>query len=240
MAIIDAIVSMPPQSVYLFPTPQGSVPDQSQILYFQYWPQSLTDDYQPEYAEHSIPGGSHPLYQWVRGAGRTISFQAVFTSELNTNRSAGAFTGANSAVGRAASIANGLLPSSPFTVDVSAALSRIRSWMMADYGKGGEQGLIKAPQFLTLVVPGTKLSGNSDSVSVILRSAPITMEAWFPDGQIRVASVDLTFSEIVQSTSQGDSSGSSIRFRGRQEYTKAGQDYKFRGLPNRPSIGGSV
>ena len=246
MSILDAIASAPPQTVYLFPTPlnaqfgEETRPNPASILHFQYWPQSLTDDYQVNYAEHQIPGGSHPLYQWVSGSGRTISFEAVFTSEINTNRSfAGAFAGL-AGVSSIANVSSALTPSAPYTVDVSAALSRLRSFMRADYPKGGQQGLSKAPQILTLVVPGTKLNGKSDAVNVILRSAPITIEAWFPDGQIRVASVSLTFSEIVQlpTGTSTDGSGSNVQFIGRQQFSSAGQDYSFRGISDRPLIGG--
>ena len=86
MAVIDYLVADAPQSVYLFPTPVGDLPNQQEALFFQYWPQTLTDDYQVEYAEHSIPGGTHPLYQWVGGRGRTLTFQAIFTAELNMSR----------------------------------------------------------------------------------------------------------------------------------------------------------
>lgn len=248
MSIIDAVASAPPQTVYLFPTPLNvsfgaeARPNPRDILHFQYWPQSLTDDYAVNYAEHQIPGGSHPLYQWVSGNGRTISFEAIFTSEINTTRGfAGAFSGLGG-VSTIANLSSAIIPSSPYTVDITAAMSRLRSYMRADYPKGGQQGLAAAPQILTLVVPGTKLNGKSDSVNVILRAAPITYEAWFPDGQPRVATVSLTFSEVVQlptgSAAGGDGAGSNVQFIGRKQFSSAGRDYNFRGIADRPLIGG--
>jgi hypothetical protein len=256
MAAVDFLVSDAPQSVYLFPTPTGALdfanpPGQDSNrtpLYFQYWPQSLTDDYQVEYAEHAIPGGSHPLYQWVGGRGRTLSFESVFTSELNLKRGGtfgllGGLDGGSSAANIANSVANSLVPSTIYTVDVAAALARLRSWMMPKYGAGGRLGETDPPKILTLVFPNTKLGGKggalSDSVTVILRSAPITYEAWFPDGSPRVATVALTFNEIVQTPSgSGQNSSTKVEFIGRDAFETGGQNYRNPGLPNRPWFGG--
>ena len=244
MAAIDFLTSQAPQSVYLFPDASGNIPagsaqiQQDSALFFQYWPQSLSDDYQVEWAEHQVPGGSHPLYQWVGGRGRVITFQAVFTSEVDTSRLAGG-AGNNSlgATGAAANaIATALLPSQPYTVDVAAALNRLRAWQRPEYQKGGRLGVVKPPPILTLVFPGTGLNGNSDLISVILRSAPITIESWYPSGQPRVATVDLTFNEIVQSPS-GQGNTTSVKFIGRDNFSSAGEGYRFRGLPDRPFVG---
>jgi len=250
MAAIDTILApQGPQSVYLFPTPTGGInrpPSfiaQSETLFFQYWPQSLNDDYQVNYAEHAIPGGSHPLYQWVGGQGRTITFEAVFTSEINTDRFGTFAAGAGGVTGRS-SVANAvgtsLLPSSLYTVDVAAALAKIRSWMMPSYGAGGRLGETDPPKMLTLVFPKTGLggSGSADMITVILRSAPITYESWFPDGQPRVATVNLTFNEVVQTASgSGQAKTTKINFIGRDAFENAGQKYRFRGLPDRPFLG---
>lgn len=245
MAIVDALVTSPPQSVMLFPTPTTGafsftrgkpLPFQRDSLYFQYWPQSLSDDYQVEYAEHLIPGGSHPLYQWVGGRGRTISFEAIFTSEINTDIGQRGLVASATA---ATSIGLSLLPSSIYTVDVAAALSKIRAWMLPKYGKGGRLGETDPPKILTLALPNTKLAGNSDLITVILRSAPITYESWFPNGQPRVATVQLTFNEIVQSSSgSGQSSSTKVTFIGRDNFESGGDKYRFRGLPDRPFAGG--
>lgn len=258
MAAIDFLVSDAPQSVYLFPTPTGGLNSspiplpgqdigQRAPLYFQYWPQSLTDDYQVEYAEHAIPGGSHPLYQWVGGRGRTLSFEAVFTAEINTKRGGtfapGGVAGPASAAGAVANaVANSLIPSSIYTVDVAAALARLRAWMMPQYGAGGRLGQTDPPKILTLVFPNSKIGGKgrlSDAVTVILRSAPITYESWFPDGTPRVATVALTFNEIVQTPSgSGQNSGTKIEFIGRDAFEGGSANYRNRGLPNRPWFGG--
>jgi hypothetical protein len=241
VALIDLIASPGgPQSVYLFPTPTGGeLPSQEEALFFPYWPQSHYDDYQVSYVEHIIPGGTHPLYQWVGGAGRTLTFQAVFTSELNTNRLSGEMGVGQASATAASAIGVSLLPSTQYTVDVSAALNKVRAWQRPSYGIGGSLGAVDPPKILTLAFPGTKLNGTSSTLTVILKSAPITIESWFPDGQIRVATVDLTFNEVVQTPSGDANSGSKINFRDvdRRRFIQDGQNYRFRGLPDRPFAG---
>jgi len=237
----DSLQDQAPQRCYLFPTNDGAIMGakgkqqiaQQQSLFFQYWPGSLSDDYGVEYAEHSIPGGSHPVYQWVGGRGRTITFEAIFTAELNL---------ANDLDGGTNITANTTftsVPSAPFTVNVSAALSKIRSWMMPKYSEGGRLGETEPPKILTLVFPNTKLGGSSDLIRVILKSAPITIESWFPNGEIRVATVTLTFSEIVQGAGGGGQSNSTkVKFIGRDDFETEGNKYRFRGLSDRPFTGG--
>jgi hypothetical protein len=244
MPNVDATELQAPQKVYLFPsnefTPStgGRILNQESSLFFQYWPQSLTDDYAVDYAEHTIPGGSHPLYQWTGGRGRTISFESIFTSEINTLSATGSsILSRAAAVAAAASIS--LLPSSPYTVDVGAALAKVRSWMMPKYSAGGRLGETRPPKILTLVFPNTRLGGSSDLIQVILRSAPITIESWFPNGQPRIATVQMTFNEVVQSPNGGgQSSATRVQFIGRDDFESEGNKYKFRGLADRPFVGG--
>lgn len=233
-----------PQKVYLFPSATysfaakggGQTVSQNSALFFQYWPGSLSDEHTVSYAEHVIPGGSHPLYQWTGGGGRTLSFEAIFVSELNTQKGSGALSGATAALANAGA---GLLPSGPHTVDVSAALSRLRSWMLPEYSKGGRLGETTPPPILTLVFPNTRLAGTSDLLQVILRSAPITIESWYPNGQIRVATVTLTFNEVVQSPSGGgQSSATRVQFIGRDNFEVEGRKYRHRGIADSTFVGG--
>lgn len=245
MAIVDLLVTQAPETVFLFrevsgqeacPTGNGGVPAGFQeILHFQYWPQSLQDDYQVEYVEHQIPGGSHPLYQWVGGRGRTITFQAVFTSEINTKIDPTA-----AAAIPAALSPTDLLPSKPYTTDVAAALSQLRAWMRPEYCTGGADGLTKPPPRLTLCIPGTEFNGSGgNTMTVILRAAPITYEAWFPGGQPRIATVDLTLSEVIQVKGSESEPGSSVKFIGSSKFREHGQKYDFRSKVSAPFLGGS-
>ena len=217
-----------PASCFLFPCASSQQqPNPKETLVFQYWPQSLQDDYQTNYAEKGIPGGSHPLYQWVNGAGRTISFEAIFTAELNTNTSSLLGGLGNARV-------NLFNPSGRFTVDINAALAKLRSWQLPHYPQGGRRGLVHAPKRLCLVFPGTKLAGTSETITVIMRAGPHTYEAWFPNGEPRAATVPLQFNEIVQLPS--GSGGSQVKWIGRSAFEASGRNYHYKGSLAHPPL----
>lgn len=220
----------PPASAYLFPEVPGSfkrAQPRDEVFVFQYWPESVEVSYTVNYAQKSIPGGSHDLQQWTGGSGRDITFSTVFTAEVGTSAVRTLF-GATPAVE--------LLPSARYTVDVRGAVSYIQSLMLGSYGdgqaSGGLNNLAKPPKKLWLVLDGTGLGGNKDEVLVLLRSAPVTYEAWFPDGKPRIVAMSLTFTEIVQ-RSTATKGKSSIQFVGREVFEDDGAFYKYRGTVDR-------
>lgn len=210
-------------SAYMFPEPvnaRGQV--DRDIFVFQYYPDNVSDTYNPEYATKQVPSGSHPLYQWVGGTGRDVTFTARFTAELDRGDVRGK--------------RGGLFPSDRYTVDVRAALSRLRSFMMADYGNQQGSGIssrAKPPKKLHLTLEGLGLAANGeDTILVIVRSAPITYESAFPNGHPRIVEVSMTCSQIVQRTSAA-SGGSAIQFIGREGFEADGRHYKYKGTVDR-------
>lgn len=212
----------------------------SDVFVFQFWPQQLQDNYTPNYATKNIPGGSHPIYQWTSGSGRDISFTAQFVSELREEQ--GVTSGRNRSFldrlqrNTATTVLKGdpgplgiglvgslLLPSSRYTVNVAAAIAALQQYLYPSYGDNG-QGAASPPRKLILVLPGTKLGRNDDQDGIlcILRAAPVTQEAWFPNGELRSASVALRFSEIVQFSS---GSVSKIKYIGSEAYTQLANKY---------------
>lgn len=227
-----------PRSAFMFPevTVGGNPSADDEIFVLQYWPESLEDSYNVEWAQKQTPGGSHPLLQWVGGSGRDISFQAVFTSEVDQ----GFDTRLNTFRGGLPNpVATALTPSARYTVDIRGAVNRVRSYMLPEYG-GKTSGpninsIAAAPKKLYLVMQGSRMGGNKDYILCVLRSAPITYEAWFPNGTPRIVVVSLTFSEIVQ-TRGGDGS-SSIQFIGRSSFEQDAKNYRFRGTVDK-AVGG--
>jgi len=218
-----------PRSAFLFPESSiggTSIPGDDQVFVFQYWPETIEDSYSPTYGDRQIPGGSHPLYQWTGGSGRDITFTATFTAEVDVGVTRGAFGTRNPAITE-------LTPSARYTVDVRAALNRLRSLMLPDYNGTGSNinTLASPPKKFYLVLQGSRLGGNKDYILCILRSAPITYQASFPNGTPRMAEVSLTCTEIVQQTSTAGSS--SIRFIGRGPFEKDGAFYSYRGTVDR-------
>jgi len=227
MGIADRVLSAAGKvPCFMHPEAPGfSAP--SDIFVFQFWPQTVTIDYTPNYAEKQIPGASHPLYQWISGGGRSITFQAQFVSEVDVNfADLLRLTDAGAA---AAVEAARFTPSEKYIVDVGAALARLQSYMMPTYlQSGANKGRAVAPPRMKLYFPGMSLGGGSankgiDEVLTILRSAPITIQSCHPDGSPKLAEVSLQFAEVIQS-SRG--TGSAIRYVDRKDFEKRGKRYR--------------
>ena len=166
----------------------------------QYFPESLSDSRAVNYETKEIPGGSHPLYQWVSGGERQLSLTAVFTQE-------------NRLVRDAAGVGFGLpaeVPSqNPFgvafspdkhSVDIRGAIAWLRQFTYPSYS----QGLASPPLRVRLTFPGMRLSVvpgtaiTSDSLMSIMTGCDVEYMQWWPDGVPKYATVSLSFSEIVQ------------------------------------------
>ena len=200
----ELIAAPQKQVAYLFPerinNPQvNEIIDTSFV--FQYWPESLSDSQGVEYASNPIPGGSHPLHQYVGGGERTISFDATFTSEIEDSSIADKHSG---------------IPSAPYTVDIRAAIARLESFKLARYPRNGMNSRVIPPPQLVLVFPGTNLGRNSDHVVVILKELSWNYISWFPSGVPRVVQTSMSFSESVQ---RRTGRGSNIKFVGREVYS---------------------
>lgn len=211
--VLREVEHVPAAVCYLFEELGGGVEIGKQVGFdaftFQYWPESINDTYTPNYNEVPIPGGSHPLYQYVGGGERSISFTATFTSEVKDSSSSGGFSGEH--IDR-------------YTVDVKGAIARLQRYLYPHYGKGGVLGVVEAPPKLVLSFPGTNLGRDRDEVLVILREAPVTYTHWYPDGTPRIAQLELMFSETVQ---HRRGKGTQIKFIGSSVYAPFSKTYNF-------------
>jgi hypothetical protein len=183
---------------------------------FQYFPDTINDTKGINYQQKEIPGGSLPLYQWVSGSERLISFSAVFTTDVdilsvdaNTRDAVSAADGDFTL-----SIADRLKQTGVQrrNVDIRAAVGWLRSYMYPKYNNAangsaaGAQGvtITQAPSKLRLVLPGSGIgiagacAETPDSVRVIMTQCDVSYEAFFPSGLPRIATVGLAFAEIAQ------------------------------------------
>ncbi len=254
MGLLDYVAAPRQRVAYLFPEVPGSgvlskpqlrsgdgarpTASLNDVFVFQFWPNQVTDNYTPNWATKQIPGASHPLYQWVSGNGRDISFTANFVSEVRedsfTVQGASAnssFTAriqaasAGSAVRAQETLGAAFLPSSRYTVNVAGAIAALQQYLYPTYSDhDANKGITRPPKKLVLVLPGTKLGrqeGN-DGILCILKAANVTMESWFPTGELRAASVALSFAEIIQYTS---GEGTNIRYIGAEIYEGLADKY---------------
>ena len=214
MALSDllALVRQGRASVAFFaPEPSGNPARPAKfedVTVFQYWPAQLTDDQSPNFANKEIPGGSHPLKQWISNGPRTIGFEAVFTRELKDD-----------ALARAAGS-----PSTRYTVDLAAARSRIERFRQPLYRKGAQTGITEGPERLVLCFPKMQLGGNVDEVLCYMTEASVTYEKCFDDGTPRSMVVSLQFEESVQ---HARGQGSAIRFHGRDRWKPNAKLYRY-------------
>ena len=154
---------------------------------FQFWPDSVTDGKDSPWESRSIPGLSHPLYTWVTGGDRTISFTAEFARD-NDPAEIGAETVEAIIGGGADKLEN---------YDIEAALAWLHSFQLPTYTDDLEP---LPPPKLLLVFSGARLGldGSSTGILCHLATCDITYQAFFPSGYMRHVQCSLTFIEHIQ------------------------------------------
>lgn len=190
-------------------------PDIKTAQSFQYFPETISDGRAVEYMTKNGIGGSHPLYQWLHGSARTLSFEATFTSEEAPDPSLGGVTGALDSLGStisgavknpistAISMVKGKDAGNRYSVNVAAAIAWLRAKTYPTYSASR---VAKAPPKLMMYLPGSGITSGvsaagfpiTDSVPVIMLRCDVNYEAFFRTGQPRIASVSLEFAEIIQ------------------------------------------
>lgn len=147
----------------------------TQTIYFQYFPETISDErglnvaeMRPFFLSNAIPtvSGSSP---------RDLSFTIRFTRERWL-------------YGQELSEADW----DKYNVDVALAIQAIRS-MTYPIAQLSMFGIIPQPVKLTL--PGTGIGINSDTVTGLITSYSVEYLSFFADGQPRIANVALKFSE---------------------------------------------
>lgn len=159
---------------------------------FQYFPEKITDTKAVEYASKSIPGGSHPIYTFISGGERTITFDAIFVNDE----------------GPSLRFLEGGVRLSTFNKrkevhkrkevqDVAAGIAWLRYCLYPTYNSG----VAKAPPLVILYLPQSGIIGedtNQDSIIGILTRADVTYESFYRDGKPRLAVVSCEVKEVVQ------------------------------------------
>lgn len=193
---------------------------------FQYWPETVQDTRGSEWAAKTIPGGSHPIYQWTHGTERQISFTAMFTTDTAPEErfladaeqgslppgailEAGALSGSSDPyLSQQGNPLNGLQAGSR-DVDLRAVVSWLRWYTYPFYTEGDGWKAYEPPKCL-LVMPNMGLGYlGTDSVTSVLTQCDVTYEACFETGYPRLIEVSLSFNEVVQE-------GTSVQFHNRR------------------------
>jgi hypothetical protein len=174
----------------------------------QYFPESLADSKTINYQQKEVPGGSLPLYQWISSGERTISFTAVFSTDVDLL--AGVSTTEENADGRAVGAiwnrlkTQGAAGRNP---DIRSAVAWLRQYLFPTYSEDRTY----APAHLSLFIPGsgigaaggnTTLASGPDSMPCVMTQCEVSYDSFFPSGLPRIASVQLAFAQIAQAGGQ--------------------------------------
>jgi len=155
---------------------------------FQYFPEKIQDTKGVDYSSKTIPGGSHPIYTFISGGERTISFEAIFIND-DVPKSA-----TNLLNGKTYSIKDA---DKRDIVNIANAISWLRYCMYPTYNNG----VAKAPPLVVVYLPNSGIIGTGNyahSVVGILRRADVSYEAFHRDGTPRIAVVSIEIAEVVQ------------------------------------------
>lgn len=193
-------------SAYLLAiSPTGDVSTTPKPLRFQYYPDTISDSKAVNWTEREIPGGGLPIYQWISSGARSLSFTAVFTSDMDllapdTGESLGERLKNVGQLGR--------------NPDIRSAIAWLRYFMIPSFGNPVDVGvpLAQAPSRLKLILPGTGIgiSGGTsrtledkDEILCVMTQCDVTYEALFPSGYPRVVTAALAFAQIAQLADSG-------------------------------------
>lgn len=201
----------------------------SDQIAFQYWPESLSDTRPSEWNPRSIPGGSHPIYQWTHGGERQISFTTVFTRdheppEVEQEHVGGIGAAIGTAVDAVNSAASAIGLGGPEVdkmrnIPIESAINWLRYFTYPYYVEGDLR--VFEPPKCILVLPGTNLGHRigEDDITCVMTTCDVTYEAFFPNGRPRIVEVSLAFSETVQK-------GGRVTFHNRADMKLAGDVVK--------------
>jgi hypothetical protein len=155
----------------------------------QFWPETISDNIAVNYVDKVIPGGSHPLKQWVSNGGRTINFTVLIARDIKPKD---------------------LLPfgvelvvnpttddNYPFNHDVRQDIAFLRAFCYPTYDE--DLGIAKPPPLCLMTAEGLGWSVyGDDTIMCVMTGCTVNYLRTFNEGFPRMATVDLSFSEIVQ------------------------------------------
>lgn len=195
----------------------GQESGDGKVIGFQYFPETIQDIQSARYSERDVPGGSHPIIQYLGAGSRSLSFTAFFTQENNPEKNSlltGLLTGTASFSPLTST------ESRADTVDIPSAIKWLRSYICPNY----ENGFVQAPPVAILYLPNSGIIGYDkfkDSVTCVMTQCDVTYEAFHRNGAPRIVAVSLSFTE----TMQVGSAESGWQFQGREKFwTKETKD----------------
>jgi len=169
---------------------------------FQYFPETISDSRGVNYTTKEVIGGSHPIYQWIHGSERTISFDAIFTADFTVKEDLSQFLSAAASVLKnpVSAVVSAFKGPDPHAPEIKKYIAWLRSKTYPAYEGTGP---VSPPPKMLLWLEGSGITSGvggyaSDVIPVIMKRCDVTYEAFFRDGSPRIATVALEFAEIIQ------------------------------------------
>ena len=215
---------------YLVPLNNDDTIDTKNLFRFQFFPETISDTKAVTLVNREIIGGSHPLYQWMTGGERLITFTAKFITDTNPG------IVKTDGYGRPTNVL-GTGKDEDWNVDIRAAVAWLRQFVYPSYKdpSTGKTGFFP-PRKLILVLPNSGINPSSaidviglkeevvyssDEMLCLMNQCDIEYAAFFPNGVPREANITLSFVEIVQHDSF-------VSFHGADKMKVASWYYGFR------------
>jgi hypothetical protein len=206
-SLVNMFAGADPVKAQLIPLDENG--EEREVLQraFQYFPENISDSKTANYASKNIPGASHPLYQFINGGDRTISFTAIFTSDEDPSPPgllAALQGGIDISVSNIAA-ATGLRQKKHVT-NVDSAVIWLRSFLYPRYTSDFQPlGTVAPPPVVRLYLPNSNIHGTTrngalmlDSIDCIMTQCDVVYESFYRNGTQRITTVSLTFYETIQ------------------------------------------
>lgn len=174
---------------------------------FQYYPETIHDNRGVNYTTKEFIGGSHPIYQWVHGSERTISFDCILTADYTKNgdNGLGTIVGVANVLKNPLSGAVRAIKNLFGGTDVnSLPIDQYIAWFRSKtYPKYNGTNPVSPPPKMLLWLDGSGIVSSiggylQDVIPVIMKSCNVTYNSFFRTGEPRMATVALEFAETIQ------------------------------------------
>ena len=166
---------------------------------FQYWPESIQDTIEIGWNFVEIPGASHALAQWGSNGGRTISFEVVLSRLMKPE-------GDRTMLEKILDPFQMTKPSSypDKNVNVAAGIRYLRAYCYPLYKQGQTHVEAYPPPIAVIYAPNSDWNEKGgDTIYAVMTGCDVTRALAFPDGTPRLATVALTFRQVVQVPTKG-------------------------------------
>lgn len=158
--------------LYLVPLDEDDAIKNNDIIKLQFFPESISDSKGVVYSSETPFGASHPIYSFISGDERSISFSVYLSRDMVDT-----------------DVKN------EYNTDIDTMIKKMRCYLYPDYKTDGR--LLIPPDRLKLAIVSKHKQKYLNGI-YIMTKCDIEVVNFFHNGDIRLASVDLEFIEVVQ------------------------------------------